>query len=271
MRRFDPILAALLLAAMIVATAAGKEADDRPRLRVLTWGGAYEDAQTAAFFTPFEAETGIVIETLPYNGGTTALERGATTAGSIDVVDMTGADARKACAAGLLTSFDADALAPAPDGTPPAEDFIKDAIGSCSVAQLLYATVIAYDDRAFPGVKPEQVADFFDLERFPGKRALQRRPTAILEWALYSYGVPRQQIYDLLSTERGLDLAFRRLDDIRDEIVWWRAGSEPPALLLRSHPLLGAAAHRAASRDRHRHAQSLADHTASPRDRHPSG
>ena len=155
----------------------------------------------------------------------------STAAGSIDVVDMTGADARKACAAGLLAPFDADALAPAPDGTPPAEDFIKGAIGPCSVAQLLYATVIAYDDRAFPGVKPEQVADFFNLERFPGKRALQRRPTAILEWALYSYGVPRQQIYNLLSTDRGLDLAFRRLDDIRDEIVWWRAGSEPPALL----------------------------------------
>lgn len=229
MRRFETIVAALLLVAPGAVAAAGQEAAKERRLQVLTWGGAYEVAQEAAFFEPFEAETGVAIETLPYDGGTAALEDGA--AGGVDVVDMLSADAGRACADGLLAPFDPEILAPAPDGTPPAEDFIEGSFRPCSVAQLVYATVIAYDDRAFPGVKPERVADFFDLERFPGKRALQKRPTAVLEWALYAYGVPRQQIYDLLSTERGLDLAFRRLDEIREAIVWWSAGHEPPALL----------------------------------------
>ena len=53
----------------------------------------------------------------------------------------------------------------------------------------------------------------------------------MLEWALRSYGVPRSQIYDLLSTERGLRLAFKRLDSIRDDIVWWEGGAEPVELL----------------------------------------
>lgn len=227
MRRFEIILAALL--ALVVAAAAATEESEQ-RLQVLTWGGAYEAAQKAAIFDPFEAETGVAIETVPYDGGIAALMDGGAADG-IDVVDMLSADARRACVAGLLAPFDAGILAPAPDGTPPAADFIDDAIRPCSVVQLVYATVIAYDDRAFPGVKPERAADFFDLERFPGKRALQKRPTAALEWALYAYGVPRQQIYDLLSTERGLDLAFRRLDEIREAIVWWQAGDEPPALL----------------------------------------
>jgi len=91
--------------------------------------------------------------------------------------------------------------------------------------------VLGFDVRAFPGRKPTTVSALFDLERFPGKRALQRRPVAMLEWALRSYGVPRQEIYSLLSTERGLDLAFERLDSIKERIVWWEDGATPAKLL----------------------------------------
>ena len=44
-------------------------------------------------------------------------------------------------------------------------------------------------------------------------------------------GVPTQQIYDLLSTRRGLRLAFRRLETIREAIVWWNEVAEPTRLL----------------------------------------
>ena len=44
---------------------------------------------------------------------------------------------------------------------------------------------MAYDERAFPGVKPTRIGDFFDTARFPGPRAVQRGPDGILEWALW--------------------------------------------------------------------------------------
>ncbi|NNF78535.1 MAG: ABC transporter substrate-binding protein, partial [Rhizobiales bacterium] len=44
-------------------------------------------------------------------------------------------------------------------------------------------------------------------------------------------GVPVAQVYDLLSTERGLKVAFRKLEEIRSAIVWWTDPAEPPALL----------------------------------------
>ncbi len=141
------------------------------------------------------------------------------------------ADNLQACDEGLLETFDHDALPPAPDGTPAKEDFIAGSLTRCGVAEVIYATVLAFDPRAFPGERPTTVSALFDLERFPGKRALQRRPIAVLEWALRSYGVPRQDIYSLLSTERGLKLAFRRLDEIKSEIVWWEDGAAPPELL----------------------------------------
>lgn len=220
-------------AAALLAATAPAAADEDRTLTVVTWGGAYEASQRAAIFEPFTAETGIELRIVRYDGGIGDLRAHLDEEGAPrwDVVDMIRADARTACRAGLLEPFDPAILAPAPDGTPAGEDFIPDAFGDCFVTQLVFATVIAYDDRAFPGEKPDSVADFFDLERFPGKRALRAAPVGMLDWALRSYGVPRSQIYDLLSTERGFRLAFRRLDRIRDRLVWWRGGAEPVDLL----------------------------------------
>jgi putative spermidine/putrescine transport system substrate-binding protein len=95
------------------------------------------------------------------------------------------------------------------------------------VAHSVYATVIAYDSRAFPGQRPSGVADLFDLDAFPGPRALQDSPYANLEWALMSYGVPRRELYELLSTPRGLRLAFDRLDSLTGQVDWWQAGQMP--------------------------------------------
>jgi putative spermidine/putrescine transport system substrate-binding protein len=203
-------------------------------LTIVTWGGAYEESQRIAYFEPFTRATGIEIEIVRYDGGLDEVRRhldardGAPT---WDVVDMVLPDAERACTAGLIAPIEPSILADAPDGTPAEEDFMADAIGRCWVGQLVYSTVFAYDERAFPGLKPRSVADLFDVERFPGVRALQRAPIAVLEWALLSYDVPRAQIYDLLSTERGLDLAFRRLDRLRGHLTWWRDGSAPPRLL----------------------------------------
>jgi putative spermidine/putrescine transport system substrate-binding protein len=198
----------------------------------VTWGGTYERSQWAAYFEPFEAATGIEVETVRYDGSLDALRdhlaSGETT---WDVIDLIRADAVRACEEGLLEKIDPRILEPAPDGTPAQADFLAGAIRPCSITQLVFSTVIAYDNRAFPGEKPRRIADFFDTARFPGKRALRKAPVALFEWALMAYGVPRQQLYDLLSTDRGFDLALRKLDGIRDELVWWQGGQEPVELL----------------------------------------
>ena len=207
------------------------EASDRT-LTVVTWGGAYERSQREAYFGPFTEETGIEVETVRFDGGLDALKKAYAEGNhSWDVIDLIKANARTACDQGLLREFDPSILAPAPDGTPAHDDFIDGAIGRCAITQLVFSTVIAYDDRAFPGVKPRSIEDFFDTEKFPGKRALRRAPVGLFEWALMSQGVPRRQLYDLLSTKRGFNLAFRQLDRLRDKLVWWTGGDEPARLL----------------------------------------
>ncbi len=145
---------------------------------------------------------------------------------------MTMDDALLACDQNLLQKLELSTiLAPSPDGLDPGKDFIKGSLLPCGIAHLSYSTLIAYDDRAFTGEKPQAIADFFDVKRFPGKRALRKQPSEILEWALMAEGVPINQIYDLLSTDRGMRLALRRLDSIREHIVWWDDPKEPAALL----------------------------------------
>ncbi|MCE2518569.1 MAG: ABC transporter substrate-binding protein [Alphaproteobacteria bacterium] len=213
---------------------AGAAADEPDRtITVATWGGPYERSQVKAYFEPFTKTTGIRVRTERYDGGLLELRRQAS-AGEItwDVVDMTMADNRAACRQGLLEPIDHAMLLPGLDGTPADQDFLDGALTECGVSQIVYAMVAAYNRDAFPGERPARIEDIFDVQRFPGKRALQKAPAANLEWALMSYGVPREDLYELLSTERGLRLAFRKLDRIRDHVIWWTSTDEPVDLLV---------------------------------------
>ena len=212
----------------------------------MTWGGPYEKSQKAAFFDPFEKETGIKIETVQYNGGIEILQNGHQSGQIVgDVIDLVMADNLAACNLGLLEPLDHSTLLDAPDGTTAADDFYAGALTDCGVSLNIYATVLAFDRRAFPGIKPSKVSDLFDIERFPGKRALQREPIAVLEWALRAYGVPKQEIYNLLSTNRGMKLAFKQLDQIKDHIVWWNESAEPARLLAEGKVVMGFGLQRA--------------------------
>ncbi|ABI57119.1 extracellular solute-binding protein [Alkalilimnicola ehrlichii MLHE-1] len=229
---------ALALVLLLCAPAPATTADDA--LVVLSWGGAYERAQREALFEPFTARTGIPVEVQRYDGGLEALRR-AVADGEVpwDLIDMTRSDAMAACEEGLLAPLPPDLAAPAPDGTPPARDFLPDAIGRCALTHTVFATVVAYRPEAFPGRRPTAIADLFDQQRFPGPRALQRTPAVNLEWALRSYGVPREELYRLLSTPRGLRLALGRLAEL-EAIHWWEAGDTPARLLVEGRVVMAS-------------------------------
>ncbi|MDC0948378.1 ABC transporter substrate-binding protein [Gammaproteobacteria bacterium] len=221
MRRPNGLLIALVFAPLIAA---------ENTLTVVSWGGAYEAAQQRALFTPFEQGNDWRIAVVKSDGSVGALQARAP-AEQWDVVDMSDAQALKACEAGLLYQLNAEDILIPDRSIALEDDFVENAINDCSIASNVFAEVFAYDNRAFPGQKPLKVDDFFDVENFPGKRAVPRRPDGLLEWALLADGVPVQQVYDLLSTERGLDLAFSRLDDLREHLLWFDDPADASALL----------------------------------------
>ena len=204
-------------------------------LLIASWGGVYSRSQEEAIYRPFTRATGIEITRKVYAGGLDDL-RGQVTSGQMvwDVVDIEPTDAEEGCNEGLLLKLDLD-LPPAPDGTPAEEDFLPGTLHPCAVGSLAWSVALAYSDSSgeirADDVKPTSLQDFFDLERFPGRRGLRRTPRVNLEWALLADGVAAGEVYDLLGTEAGVARAFARLDTIRDEIVWWEDAAEPARLL----------------------------------------
>jgi putative spermidine/putrescine transport system substrate-binding protein len=211
----------------------GASAPDYSELRIGTWGGSYEESQRNAYFRPFTEKTGIPIVTGDYAGSVDAVRAQAdsSAANRWDIADMTMADHRRACQLGYLRKFNHRVLADAPDGTAALRDFIPGSYTACGVAHNVFSMVTAFDREAFRGAQPYKIEHLFQPEAFPGGRALRKRPDALLEWALVSYGVPPADLYPMLSTERGMRLAFKRLDQIRDEIIWWSDPEEAVELL----------------------------------------
>jgi putative spermidine/putrescine transport system substrate-binding protein len=146
------------------------------------------------------------------------------------VVDVELSDAIRACDEGLAEEIDPAMLPAAPDGTPALEDFIDGAVTDCAVGSIVWSTIYAYDSSKMSN-GPKTIADFFDVDAFPGKRGMRKSPKANLEMALAADGVAPGDIYDVLSTPAGVDRAFAKLDTIKDDVVWWEAGAQPPQLL----------------------------------------
>ena len=224
-----PAAAALLLALTLPAADC---APAGPSLTVVSWGGSYGQAIERAYLEPFAAATGIDVRVDDYNGGLAQI-RAQVETGNVhwDVVDVEMVDAVAGCDEGILEPIDPARLAPAPDGAPAVDDFLPDTLLECGVGMLFFSTIYAYNAERLRGDAPASIEDFFDLERFPGRRGMRRTPFVNLEFALLADGVPAGEVYAVLDAPGGLDRAFRKLDTIKDQVVWWEAGAQPPQML----------------------------------------
>ena len=200
----------------------------------VSWGGAYSASQKNAYIEPYMQENSRVkINFEDYSGGLAEV-RAQNESGNVtwDLVDVIYTDAVTGCDEGLFLEIDFDDdLAPAPNGTSASRDFLPESLGSpCFIPQIAYSTTFGYRTDLFDRA-PSSINDVFDLKKFPGKRGLQKVPTYNLEWALMADGVDKDDVYDVLSTPEGVDRAFAKLDTIKDSVVWWEAGAQPPQLL----------------------------------------
>ncbi|MEM8652420.1 MAG: ABC transporter substrate-binding protein [Pseudomonadota bacterium] len=217
--------------AISLAIGLGAVSANAKELTDVSWGGAYTKSQVEAYHKPFIAKTGAKINSEDYNGGIAEI-KAQVEAGNVtwDIVDVELSDAIRACDEGLLETIDHSTLPAGADGTPATEDFIEGTLYDCAVANIVWSTIFAYDSSKIAD-GPKTMADFFDLEKFPGKRGLRKGPKVNLEFALIADGVPAADVYKVLDTDEGVDRAFKKLDSIKDSVVWWEAGAQPPQLL----------------------------------------
>ena len=220
----------IALAAAVFGFAGAAQSEET--VTVVSWGGAYTKSQVKAYHEPFAQKFGIKINSVDYNGGLAEIKAQVEAKNvTWDVIDAELSDAVRGCDEGLLAPIDKSILPPAPDGTPAIEDFIDGALTECAVANIVWSTIFAYDDAVIGDNKPSKIADLFDLATWTGKRGLRKTPKANLEMALLADGVPAAKVYEVLKTPEGVDRAFKKLDTVKANTVFWEAGAQPPQLL----------------------------------------
>lgn len=215
------MIVTLATAAVMAGASVSANARD---LSVVSWGGAYQAAQKKVYFDPFKQETKIPLSEESWDGGIGVL-RAKVQGGNAtwDVVQVESEELAAGCEEGLFVTLDWSKIGGK-------DNYIKQAVDDCGVGAILYDFVLGYDKDKIKN-PPTSWADFFDTKKYPGKRGLRAGPKTTLEIALMGDGVPPQDVYKVLKTKEGVDRAFKKLDTIRNDLIFWKAGAQPPQLL----------------------------------------
>ncbi|MGO6716245.1 extracellular solute-binding protein (plasmid) [Rhizobium ruizarguesonis] len=192
-----------------------------------SWGGTTQDAQKAAWASPFTEKTGItVVQDGPTDYGKlkAMVEAGQVT---WDVVDVEGDYAAQAGKNGQLEKLDFSVI----DKSKLDPRFVTD----YSVGSFYYSFVIGCNADAVSAC-PKTWADLFDTTKFPGKRTFYKwSAPGVIEAALLADGVAADKLYPL-----DLDRAFKKLDTIKSDIVWWSGGAQSQQLLASAEAPFGS-------------------------------
>lgn len=217
-------LAAALVGGLVSASlglGGGAAARD---LTVVSWGGNYQDAQKQIYFQPFAKLMGRPVLDESWDGGigviTAKVKAGSP---NWDAVQVEAEELALGCADGLYEKLDWNRLGGK-------SKFLLSAVSDCGVGAIVWSTAISYDSEKLK-TAPASWADFWDVKKIPGKRGLRKGPKYSLEFALMADGVPADKVYEVLATPAGIDRAFKKLDELKPNLIWWESGAQPLQLL----------------------------------------
>jgi putative spermidine/putrescine transport system substrate-binding protein len=168
------------------------------------YGGTTRTARSEAFLTPFSRKYGVRPVFADADPAKLALfaERKAA---EWDLIDLDSWDVVRFSEQGLLAKLPADVTRV--DLVP--KKYRAYASGG-------YNASVGFGYRTDKGPAPKTWADFFDLGKFPGKRALPSFAYFQAESALLADGESCDGLYPL-----DLDRAFAKLDKIRDDVLFY--------------------------------------------------
>lgn len=212
----------ILFATVLCAGFAAAQAQQQ--ITVVNFGGTQAQAQKKAYYDPFEKATGIKVIPVEYNGEQAKVKAMVETKKvTWDVVEAESPDAQRGCDEGMFEKIDWSKL--------PKADMVPAAVTDCGVGIFVWSTVLAYNgDKLKDG--PKTWADFWDVKKFPGKRAMRKGARYNLEFALMADGVKPADVYKVLATKEGAERGFKKLTELKPSIQWWEAGAQPPQFLV---------------------------------------
>jgi len=193
-------------------------------LTIASWGGSYQKAQSQALFEPAAKALGIQIKQVTYSGMSDVRLQVKTGAVTLDIVASGSGSAARAGAEGLLEPLDYKQI--------DVSHFYPTVYGKYCVGGDVFSNVIAWNTKTYGKNGPHTWADFWNVKKFPGKRAYRGGMAGALEPALMADGVPPDQVYKVLSSDGGIKRALDKIRQLKPYIaVWWKSGAQQAQLM----------------------------------------
>jgi putative spermidine/putrescine transport system substrate-binding protein len=214
------VTAAVMATGLIVVAACGGSGGGGNEMTVVMWGGEDQKVHVRNAIEPWAKENNVKIkqdEPTDYAKFQTQVESGKV---SWDVVEVEPNFANNACKKGWAEKLDPTKID---------LKLVKAQLTSeCAVPVLEYAFTIGYNTKTYSAQNhPRTWAEFFDTQKFPGKRGFWKYATgAIFEAALLADGVPADKLYPL-----AIERALAKLDTIKKDIVWYETGAQQQELV----------------------------------------
>lgn len=194
-------------------------------------GGSYDQCQQETFIPSFTDSTGTEVRygSFGYDVGVwKAQQESGAVEWDVVVVDASQFEVLRS--EGWLDTLDGVST----DGM---LDFPKVSVDNYGIAAEIFSQVVTYREDEFGDDPPRTWADVFDTDKYPGKRMFHRNAADMgtLEMALLADGVAPEDLYPL-----DVDRALRKLDTIKDDIVWYDNGTKMIALIQQGEATIGA-------------------------------
>jgi len=201
---------------------------------IAMWGGENQQYRIDAYVRPYFEERGLPFLQDVYRGGWGKFQTMKDT-GILpwDVVQVESSELVRGCEEGVFLELDWSRIADK-------SEFVANGARRCGVGMSVWALALSYNTD-LASDPPGELEDFWNLDEWPGRRAMRRGPKTNLEFALLADGVPPEDIYDVLSTPDGVDRAFAMLDRIKPHLQLWKAGAQAVDLVASGEAAMGFA------------------------------
>ena len=186
-----------------------------------SYGGAYQEGVRKAILDHLPAEQGMTVIDFVLSGGIRDVRtKVKANANDLDVVELYGGYCDTAAKEGLLEPLDYSKI-------PNAAGIPENLRNEYWIGFTAYSTVLAYNTNVYGDNPPQNWADFFDVEKFPGTRAIGGGyPSTNMEIALMADGVPKDQVYPI-----DMDRSMKKWADFKPNItVSWSSGAQATQL-----------------------------------------
>lgn len=171
-------------------------------------GGLYQELMKSTTFDPAKAKYGLTVNLDNIKSIADARMQVQSGNPSWDIVEVPQQQCRSAEADTLFEDIDYSLV-------PNAADMPDNLKGKNWIGGFTrYAMVLVWNKKTYGDNPPGRWADFFDVEKFPGTRAMYNQPRMMAELTLLGDGVDKAKMYPL-----DVDRAIRKMEDFRKNIT----------------------------------------------------